>query len=64
VLVKVVLESILVYWMSIAHIPKGILDKIRKKCFSFLWVGKREKKGIPLVKWSRVANLKEVGGGA
>jgi hypothetical protein len=48
--------------MSIAHIPKETLNKIRKKYFSFLWVGKREKKGIPLVKWSKVANLKEVGG--
>jgi hypothetical protein len=26
VLVKYVLESILIYWLSIAHVPKGILD--------------------------------------
>jgi hypothetical protein len=35
VLVKYVLESILVYWLSIAHVPKGILDQMRKKCYSF-----------------------------
>lgn len=36
VLVKSVLEAILVYWMSIAWIPKGILEKMRHICFSFL----------------------------
>jgi hypothetical protein len=48
--------------MSIAHIPKGILYKIKKKCFSFLWTGKHEKEGLPLIKWKKVANLKEAGG--
>jgi hypothetical protein len=62
VLVKVVLESIYVYWISIAHIPKGILNKITKKCFSFPHIGKREKEGIPSVEWTKVTNLKEFGG--
>ena len=35
VLVKAVLESILVYWMSLAWIPKGILEAAHKTCFSF-----------------------------
>jgi hypothetical protein len=30
VLVKAVLEAILVYWMSLAWIPKGILEKVRR----------------------------------
>jgi hypothetical protein len=50
--------------MFIEHIPKGIIEKIRKKCFSLLWVGKRENEGIPLVKWVRVEKLKESRGGA
>jgi hypothetical protein len=62
VLAKSVLESILMYWMSIAHIPKCILNKIRKRCFNFLWTTKREKEGIPLVKWLRVASPKEASG--
>ena len=37
VLVKVVLQSIPVYWASIAYIPKGIITKIWKACFTFLW---------------------------
>jgi hypothetical protein len=61
-LVKSVLEGILVYWLSLSHIPKGILEKIRKKCFSFLWVCKREKEGMPLVKWKKLAKPKEAGG--
>jgi hypothetical protein len=43
-------------------VPKGILDKIRKKCFIFLWTGKKEKEGPPLVKWSKLARPKEAGG--
>ena len=31
VLIKAVIQSIPVYWDSIAYIPKGILTKIRKK---------------------------------
>ena len=61
-MVNVVLEIILVYLMVIAHIPKSILTKIKKTYFNFLLIDKREKERIPLVKWSKVANLKEVGG--
>ncbi len=32
--------------MEIAKISKGILNKIRKKYYSFLWAGKRAKEGI------------------
>jgi len=43
-LVKAVLESILMYWLSVAKIPKGILNNIRKTMFSFLWTGKKTKR--------------------
>jgi len=39
-----------------------MLDKTRKKCLSFLWIGKREKEGIPLVKWKKMAKPKVQGG--
>jgi len=48
--------------MSIAKVPKGILNKIKKKCSSFLGIGKRTKEGIPLVKWSRIVAPKVLGG--
>ena len=62
VLLKVVLQSILVYWESISYIPKGILTKIRKKCFSFPRKANRQTKGIPLMKWSALTLPKELGG--
>lgn len=61
-LVKSVLEAILVYWISIAWIPRGVLDKIRRICFSFLWQGKKEEHSRPWVKWERVATPKALGG--
>jgi hypothetical protein len=33
ILVKYVLESIPIYWLSIVHISKGIVDQRQKKCF-------------------------------
>jgi hypothetical protein len=44
VLVKVVLESIPVYWTSLAWIPKGILGKIHQLSYHFLWAGCEDKK--------------------
>ena len=35
-LVKTVPESIPVYWITLEKIPKGILTKMRHKCFNFL----------------------------
>jgi hypothetical protein len=36
--------------------------KFRKQCFHFLWIGRREKYGILLVKWSTLARLKDYSG--
>jgi hypothetical protein len=62
VLFNSILSSIPVYWASVAKIPKGILSKIRKMCFHFLWLGHKEAGGVTLVKWSRLAMPKEMGG--
>jgi hypothetical protein len=35
---------------------------MRKKCYKFLWTGRRAEEGIPLVKWDRIAKPKELGG--
>lgn len=58
---KIVLESIQVYWLSLAQVPKGILDAIRKSCFSFLWKRNKKKEGILLVNWKRLVKLKKNG---
>jgi len=60
-LVKSILESIMVYWLSIAHVPKDILDQMRKKCYGFLWTNRKAREGI-LVKWDRIVRPKELGG--
>jgi hypothetical protein len=62
VLVKAVLEAIPVYWMSLAWIPKGILEKMRKMCFLYLWQGHKDKKVLPWVRWDRIATPKSLGG--
>jgi len=62
VLVKSVLEAIPVYWMSLAWIPKGTLESIRRICFRFLWSGKKEDQTTPWVNWKRIAVPKGLGG--
>jgi len=54
VLVKSMLESIPVYWMSLSWIPKGILEAARKLTFRFLWSGKKESHVTPWVHWERI----------
>ena len=62
VLLKAVLQSIPVYWATIAYIPKGILQKLRKIFFSFIWSSNRHSKGIHLAKWKVLASLKDLRG--
>ena len=62
ILLKAVLQSIIVYWASIAYIPKGILTKIRKLCFSFLSTTNKQLEGIALANWKTLAKPKKLGG--
>jgi len=62
VLLKPILQSIPVYWDTISYIPKGILQKLRKKFFSFLWFSNKDSKGVPLARWKILANPKDLGG--
>ena len=62
ILVKSVLEAISVYWMSIAWIPKGFLEKHRCICFTLLWQGKKEIHTRRWVKWDRITIPKALGG--
>ena len=48
-LVKYVLESIHVYWISLAKFLKILLNRIRRKMFNFLWTRKKLKVGMHLV---------------
>lgn len=39
VLIKVVIEATPVFWMTLAWIPKGILNRLQSICCRFLWKG-------------------------
>ena len=61
-LVKSVLEAISVYWMHF-WIPMGVIEKIRKICFKFLWAGNIDSSyGLPWTSWKFLANPKFLGG--
>jgi hypothetical protein len=62
VLEKYVLESIPLYWMSLAWIPKGVLEIARKIYFKFIWVGSKDQHVAPWVKWDAMAVPKTLGG--
>jgi hypothetical protein len=55
------LEAIIVYWQSLAYIPKSILHKIKKTIFVFLWIGRHEKENMALVRWERLVKPKKEG---
>lgn len=62
VLVKVVVEAILVFWISLSWIPRGVLEAIRRLCYRFIWSSYKDRKGIPLVSWRELAVPKAHGG--
>ena len=51
ILVKSILEAIPVYWMHF-WIPLGIIEKIRRLCFKFLWTGNSDSSGLPWTSWN------------
>jgi hypothetical protein len=62
VLIKAVLESQPVFWMTLAAVPNSVLVKIRQLIFSFLWSGCSERKHMHLCNWETIAKPKKVGG--
>ena len=61
ILVKAVLEAILVFWLHF-WIPVGILEKIKKLCFKFLWDGNKDSAGLSWTSWKTLACPKFLGG--
>lgn len=62
VLVKFDHESIPMYWLSLAKIPKSILHMIKKRIFNFVWFGNKGKRKYHLVKWKTLVRPKDYGG--
>eukprot|EP00253_Pinus_taeda_P031126 PITA_31126 len=61
-LLKSILLAIPIYWAALTWIPKGIMEKIRRLCCRFLWVGSNENSVLPWVAWDKIARPKEWGG--
>eukprot|EP00253_Pinus_taeda_P014791 PITA_14791 len=61
-LIKSVLLAISVYWAALTWIPKGIMEKIRRLCYRFLWAGSNDNSALPWVAWDKIARPKEWGG--
>ena len=61
-LVKAVLSSLPVYFMSLFKLPEGIAKELDKIQATFLWGGSKLKRKIHLVKWSEVTKSRYQGG--
>jgi len=61
-LLKDVLESHSVYWMSLASIPRSVLNSIRKLMYNFLWQRNLDTFPIHLCKWEKLVVPKEFWG--
>jgi hypothetical protein len=62
VLIKVVLESLPVYWLTLAHISISVLHILRRLSYDFLWSGSKSKKRYHLCNWQVLAKPKQLGG--
>jgi hypothetical protein len=62
VLLKSVIEVILVYWTSLAWVPKGVLHKISQKSLHFLWAGKEDSQPLVLASKKHISKPKGNGG--
>ena len=62
ILIKAVLESIPIYWMTLYKIPISVLKLIRCIALSYLWSGNHSLEKIHLAKWVVIARPCSVGG--
>jgi hypothetical protein len=61
-LLKSVLQSQPLYWMSLAAIPFTILNNLRKIMFNFLWKCNSESNHYHLYKWELITIPNKYGG--
>ncbi|KAJ0910951.1 putative RNA-directed DNA polymerase [Helianthus annuus] len=61
-LIKSVLTSLPVYYLSLYKAPNKVTDQMEKLMRNFLWAGSSEDKKLNWVAWDTVTNSKENGG--
>ena len=62
VLIRAIFPSLPVYWFALALISVSILNKIRKRIFSFLWGSSKNIFHFHLVNWQTLARPLILGG--
>ncbi|XP_072076837.1 uncharacterized protein [Arachis hypogaea] len=62
ILIKSVLNSLPIYYLSLYKMPKAVANKLIVLQRSFMWCKEDGNYGIPLVKWELVQAPKKVGG--
>ncbi|KAK0583049.1 hypothetical protein LWI29_032852 [Acer saccharum] len=62
VLIKAVMASIPIYFMSIFKVPVGVASRIEKLQRSFFWGDGQEKRKIHMINWDSLRKSKERGG--
>jgi hypothetical protein len=61
-LIKYVLQAIPVFWLSIAYVPKGVLNLINKLCNNFLWKNNESGSTFNWIRWDKLSLPKALGG--
>jgi hypothetical protein len=61
-LVKSVLESLAVFWMTLERIPNKIIIILRRLSFNFLWNGQAGKHRFHLCSWESLSKPRRAGG--
>ena len=61
ILIKSVLSSLPIYYLSLYKAPKSVLEKMETTMRRFLWAGSSDDKKIPWVAWDIISTPKEKG---
>jgi hypothetical protein len=62
ILIKTVLESLAVFWMTLERIPKKVIHILRRLAFNFLWNGQACRRRFHLCDWETLSKPRRVGG--
>jgi hypothetical protein len=62
ILVKSVLESLAVYWMTLERIPAKIIKLLRRLTFNFLWRDSAGNRRFHLCSWQELSKPRKAGG--
>lgn len=62
VLIKSVLNSMPLYFMSLFQVPRSVVKQIIRIQREFFWKGLGDRRGLPLVKWEVIQKPRRLGG--